>query len=86
MVAHYFTFRFRREVWHLVAAVSGASAIGLGAYGAHGFKPSKPENLKVFERGVEYHLAHTALIALAPLARRPNVVRKQQQSSSKCYS
>ncbi len=31
--------RLPKSVWHNVAALSGASAVALGAYGAHGFKP-----------------------------------------------
>lgn len=27
------------SIWHLVAGISGATAVGLSAYGAHGFKP-----------------------------------------------
>ncbi|CAL0307526.1 unnamed protein product [Lupinus luteus] len=29
-------------VWHKVAAISGVVAVGLGSYGAHGFKPQNP--------------------------------------------
>lgn len=27
------------SIWHKIAGLSGAAAIGLGAYAAHGFKP-----------------------------------------------
>ncbi len=30
------------STWHCAAAVSGASAVALGAYGAHAFKPANP--------------------------------------------
>ncbi len=30
------------STWHSAAAVSGASAVALGAYGAHAFKPANP--------------------------------------------
>jgi len=64
-----------RNIWHTAAAISGATAVGLGAYGAHKFKPSDPKWVVVYQRGSEYHLIHTLLLAGAPLARRPNVVR-----------
>jgi len=63
-----------RNIWHTAAAISGATAVGLGAYGAHKFKPSDPKWVVVYQRGSEYHLIHTLLLAGAPLARRPNVV------------
>ncbi|KAF9669616.1 hypothetical protein SADUNF_Sadunf14G0125900 [Salix dunnii] len=30
------------SMWHKIAAVSGVAAVGLGSYGAHGFKPQNP--------------------------------------------
>ncbi|VFQ89435.1 unnamed protein product [Cuscuta campestris] len=29
-------------LWHKIAAISGVAALGLGTYGAHGFKPKNP--------------------------------------------
>ena len=63
-----------RNTWHLVAAVSGAAAVGMGAIGAHAFKPQNPMYKEVFQRGSDYHLLHTALIAIAPITRSPNIV------------
>ena len=57
------------SIWLRVAAVSGASAVGLGAYGAHGFKPIDPYFKEVYGRANHYHLVHSFLIALAPAAR-----------------
>ncbi len=34
-------------IWHKVAGLSGAAAVGLGAYGAHAFKPQDPYFLEV---------------------------------------
>ena len=31
-----------QQLWHGLAALSGAAAVSLGAYGAHGFKPKNP--------------------------------------------
>ena len=35
------------SIWHKVAGLSGAAAVGLGAYGAHAFKPKDPYFLEV---------------------------------------
>jgi uncharacterized membrane protein YgdD (TMEM256/DUF423 family) len=52
------------------AAVSGALAVALGAFGAHSLKESlAPEMLHVFETGVMYQIYHTmALLACGALA------------------
>mmetsp|Transcript_33091 Transcript_33091/g.45867 ORF Transcript_33091/g.45867 Transcript_33091/m.45867 type:complete len:113 (+) Transcript_33091:195-533(+) len=62
------------SIWWKIAAVSGASAVGVAAYGAHGFKPSDPYFQKPFDNGNRFHLVHSGLIALAPLTRRPNLI------------
>ncbi len=53
--------------WTAVAAVSGAIAVVLGAFGAHGLKSRlEPESLASWNTAVEYHLLHSvALLALA---------------------
>ena len=62
------------SVWHVAAGLSGASAVAAGAYGAHGFKPQKDSYKVVFETGNRYHLVHSALLGIAPVAKRPHVV------------
>ena len=55
-----------------VAALSGASAVALGAYGAHTLRPTGPDAdyyVTTFDRASRYHLTHSLLIAAAPLAR-----------------
>ena len=53
--------------WTAVASVSGAIAVVLGAFGAHGLKSRlEPENLASWNTAVEYHLLHSVvLLALA---------------------
>ncbi len=51
------------DVLIAVAALSGAVAVGLGAYGAHGIDEA-PEILRIWETGVQYHMWH-ALGAIA---------------------
>ena len=51
-----------------IGALSGAIAVGLGAFGAHAFKAVLESNQRVatFETGVKYHFIHTlALFVVA---------------------
>lgn len=61
---------------HRLAAISGASAVVAGAYGAHKLKPSKDPAMfnEVFDRGSRYHLIHSLLLAAAPITKRPALV------------
>lgn len=44
----------------IIAAISGALAVMLGAFGAHGLKKVvTPEMLEVFKTGVQYQFYHT---------------------------
>ena len=40
-----------KTIWMKFAGISGASAIGMGAYGAHGFKPKDKTFIEVYDRG-----------------------------------
>jgi uncharacterized membrane protein YgdD (TMEM256/DUF423 family) len=57
------------SLWLRLAALSGASAVALGAYGAHAFKPADTHFLDTFDRGNKYHLIHSLLLAVAPHTR-----------------
>ncbi|XP_017291534.1 transmembrane protein 256 [Kryptolebias marmoratus] len=51
-----------------LAALSGASAVGLGAYGAHGFKSRDPGDYRIllYETANKYHFYHSlALLGAA---------------------
>lgn len=56
----------------LLAAVSGFTGVGLGAFAAHALRGRLPEGmLSVFQTGVQYQLWHTAaLIGVALLLLR----------------
>ncbi|XP_010907534.1 uncharacterized protein [Elaeis guineensis] len=60
-------------VWHKVAAVSGVAALGLGTYGAHGFRPQNPSYKEVWQTASLYHLVHTAALVGAPITKHPNI-------------
>ena len=53
--------------WFGIAALMGASAVGLGAFGAHALKGKlSPEHLSLFEIAVRYQIYHAlALFAVA---------------------
>ncbi|KAK9226160.1 hypothetical protein WN943_011207 [Citrus x changshan-huyou] len=61
-------------IWHKIAAVSGVAALGLGTYGAHGFKPQNPSFKEVWQTASLYHLVHTAALVAAPITKNPNIV------------
>ncbi|GLC34741.1 hypothetical protein PLESTB_001158400 [Pleodorina starrii] len=62
------------SIWFRIAAISGATAVGLGAYGAHGFKPKDSYYLEVFRRANNLHMVHSLLLAIAPSTKRPWLV------------
>lgn len=53
--------------WISVAALLGAAAVGLGAFGAHGLRERlEPSELATWQTAVHYHLLHAvALLAVA---------------------
>ncbi|KAL6975598.1 hypothetical protein U1Q18_024390 [Sarracenia purpurea var. burkii] len=61
------------RIWQKVAALSGIAALGLGSYGAHGFKPQNPTYKEVWHTASLYHLVHTAALISAPLTKYPNI-------------
>ncbi|KDO35743.1 hypothetical protein SPRG_00504 [Saprolegnia parasitica CBS 223.65] len=63
------------SIWWKVGAVSGATAVLLGAFGAHGLKSrvSDPKLLKTWDTGAHYHLVHSLALLAVPFSRRPNL-------------
>ncbi|KAI1287442.1 Transmembrane protein [Halotydeus destructor] len=60
--------------WVRLAGLSGALAVGLGAYGAHGMKKTTDDRRNVFETANKYHFIHTLALLAVPLTHRPNLV------------
>ena len=54
-----------------LAGLTGASAVGAAAYGAHGFKDVDPGLKTAFDNGNRMHLAHAPMLALCPRLPRP---------------
>lgn len=56
------------KVFLLIGSLSGAVAVGLGAFGAHGLKKIlPPESIATFETGVRYQFYHTFALLLVAL-------------------
>lgn len=64
------------QIFVRLAGVSGALSVGLGAYGAHKFKPetSDPHIRNVWDTANRYHMLHSLAMLAIPLTRRPYVV------------
>ena len=87
--------------WIRIGAISGAMAVALGAFGAHGLKPSRDDyrrmesvakeamdhRLENFETGVRYHMAHVpALILTGLLGMLGLVSRKMGNAAGWCFA
>ena len=61
-----------------LAGLSGAIAVGMSAYGAHGFKDDGSKELlkrkTIFNSGNNMHLIHSLALLGSPLTRRPVLV------------
>lgn len=54
-----------KSKWIAIGAFSGAVAVLLGAFGAHGLKARvSPEDLEVWKTGVLYHTFHSVALVL----------------------
>ncbi|NNF59324.1 MAG: DUF423 domain-containing protein [Rhodothermaceae bacterium] len=64
--------KHRARLFVVLGAVSAATAVAAGAFGAHALADAvTPERLATFQTGADYHLAHAlALIAVGLTARR----------------
>jgi len=52
-----------KKFWIIVSAISGFSAVAIGAFGAHGLKEKlTAEMLEVYKTGVLYHLIHSVVL------------------------
>eukprot|EP00297_Palpitomonas_bilix_P016358 CAMPEP_0113912664 /NCGR_PEP_ID=MMETSP0780_2-20120614/29063_1 /TAXON_ID=652834 /ORGANISM="Palpitomonas bilix" /LENGTH=118 /DNA_ID=CAMNT_0000909669 /DNA_START=8 /DNA_END=364 /DNA_ORIENTATION=+ /assembly_acc=CAM_ASM_000599 len=56
-------------IWWRLAAASGAIAVGLGAFGAHGLRGKVDDKMmKTWETASHYHLLHSLALALVPIS------------------
>jgi uncharacterized membrane protein YgdD (TMEM256/DUF423 family) len=64
------------RIWLAVAAISGAAAVGLGAFGSHGLRHVvSPEQLAVWRTAVEYQFFHTLLLLVLTFADKDGLFR-----------
>lgn len=73
--SHYWTQKHScRDVWHIVAALSGFISILFATHEAHMFHPKEESLHEVYRRGNQLHLFYSLMIAAAPMARRTRFV------------
>jgi uncharacterized membrane protein YgdD (TMEM256/DUF423 family) len=57
-----------KKTWIIISAVSGFTAVAIGAFGAHGLKEKlSPEMLEVYKTGVLYQFIHTIVLLILSL-------------------
>jgi len=57
------------SVWTTIGAISGASSVMLGAFGAHGLRSrvSDPKLLETWQTAAYYHMLHSVVLTVVPL-------------------
>jgi len=57
-----------KKMWIIISAVSGFTAVAIGAFGAHGLREKlTPEMLEVYKTGVLYQFIHTIVLLILSL-------------------
>ena len=57
-----------KKTWIIISAVSGFTAVAIGAFGAHGLREKlTPEMLEVYKTGVLYQFIHTIVLLILSL-------------------
>jgi uncharacterized membrane protein YgdD (TMEM256/DUF423 family) len=52
-----------KKLWLIISAISGFTAVAIGAFGAHGLKEMlSPQMLDVYKTGVLYQLVHSVVL------------------------
>jgi uncharacterized membrane protein YgdD (TMEM256/DUF423 family) len=71
--------------WVKVAAVSGALAVALGAFGAHGLKSHvTAEGLETWKTAAHYHLVHSVVLLVFGLSGERLVWSKRLMLTGMC--
>lgn len=74
MMLNLFGSSYPGNNWVRLAGLSGAIAVGMGAYGAHGLKDIPEQRKAVFETANRYHFIHALALLAVPLVNKPNLV------------
>ena len=57
-----------KKMWIIISAVSGFTAVAIGAFGAHGLREKlSAEMLEVYKTGVLYQFIHTIILLILAL-------------------
>ena len=57
-----------KKMWIIISAVSGFTAVAIGAFGAHGLREKlSSEMLEVYKTGVLYQFIHTIVLLILAL-------------------
>lgn len=57
-----------KKMWIIISAVSGFTAVAIGAFGAHGLREKlSTEMLEVYQTGVLYQFIHTIILLILAL-------------------
>jgi len=57
-----------KKIWIIISAVSGFTAVAIGAFGAHGLREKlSSEMLEVYKTGVFYQFIHTIVLLVLSL-------------------
>jgi uncharacterized membrane protein YgdD (TMEM256/DUF423 family) len=57
-----------KRLWIIISAVSGFTAVAIGAFGAHGLREKlSTEMLEVYKTGVLYQFIHTIILLILSL-------------------
>ena len=57
-----------KEFWIIISALSGFTAVALGAFGSHGLKEKlSPEMMEIYKTGVLYQFIHTIVLLILSL-------------------
>ena len=57
-----------KKMWIIISAVSGFTAVAIGAFGAHGLREKlSAEMLEVYKTGVFYQFIHTIVLLILSL-------------------
>lgn len=70
----------------MIAGISGAAAVALGAFGSHALprRVSDPKLLRVWETGATYHLVHSLALGLA--SRAGALENRPAKLASACFA
>ena len=74
------------EWQRIIGGLSGAMSVGMGAYGAHGFRNKDEIYKNVFETGSRYQLIHSAILVATPAICGGSSASRAAQIAGACFT